>query len=98
MQLQVQKNGHKDGATRKKPMGGCAYNKDWVKKWRDEPGVKDQKEIIVVNTINQITKNTAWTNSLPVDQTAFLDSAASIHLLHNRAAENIPKEQEKKNE
>jgi hypothetical protein len=46
---------------------------------------KNHNEINYLNTISQITKNTAWTKSLPVDETAFLDSAASLHLLHNRA-------------
>ena len=57
---------------------------------------KNQKGDLLVNQINQIETKTAWTNPLPVDQTAFLDSAASFHLLHNRAPANISKEQEKR--
>ena len=35
--------------------------------------------------MNQITKKSAWTKPLKVDDTAFSDSAASLTLLHNRA-------------
>ena len=57
---------------------------------------KNQDEINYIYTIIQIKKHTAWTNSLPVDETSFLDSAASIHLLHNRAQANKAKHQEEK--
>ena len=56
---------------------------------------KNHDKINYLNTISQITKNTAWTKSLPVDETAFLDSAASLHLLHNRAPAKKAEIQEK---
>ena len=35
--------------------------------------------------MNQITKKSAWNKPLNVDDTAFIDSAALLTLLHNRA-------------
>jgi hypothetical protein len=47
--------------------------------------------------MNQITKKSAWNKPLNVDDTAFIDSAASLTLLHNRApADDAPKQQQKK--
>ena len=46
--------------------------------------------------MNQITKKFAWDKPLNVDDTAFIDLAASLTLLHNRApAEDVPTQQQK---
>ena len=47
--------------------------------------------------MNQITKKSAWDKPLNVDDTAFIDSAASLTLLHNRApADDAPTQQKQK--
>ena len=54
------------------------------------------KEINIVNKLNKILKQSSWENS-NLDKTAFLDSVASLHLLHKQAPteKNIPKQQQK---
>ena len=48
--------------------------------------------------MNQITKKSAWNKPLNVDDTAFIDSAASLTLLHNRApADDKPTQQQQQN-
>ena len=71
--------------------------KDWVKGiWRFGPGEKKSKEINIVINLNQIPKKSAWDNST-VDNTAFLDTSASLHLVHEWAPteKNIPQQQQK---
>ena len=40
--------------------------------------------------MNQITKKSAWDKPLSVDDTDFIDSAASLTLLHNCASHEDP--------
>jgi hypothetical protein len=78
--------GHKKASTHKNTMGCSVANKDWVKaKWRYEPGEIKYDAINYISIMNQITKKFAWNKPLNVDDTAFIDSAASLTLLHNRA-------------
>ena len=47
--------------------------------------------------MNQITKKSAWNKPLNVGDTAFIDSAASLTLLHNRApADDAPTQKKQK--
>ena len=65
-------------------MGGTNNNKHWVKRlWQFRPEEKKSKENNIVNNLNQISKKSAWDNST-LDKTAFLDTSASMHLLHKR--------------
>ena len=79
-------------------MGGTNKNKDWVKGlWWFVPGEKKSKEINIINNLNQTFKKTIVSENSTLDKTAFLDTAASMHLLHKQVpTENyIPQQRQK---
>ena len=70
-------------------MGETNKNKYCVKGlWRFRPGEKKPKEINIVNNLNQISKKSAWGN-ITLEKTAFLDTSASLHLVHERSPTEI---------
>ena len=79
-------------------MGGTNKNKDWVKAlWQFGPEEKKSKEINIINNLNQTFKKTIVSENSTLDKTAFLDTAASINLLHEKVPteNNIPQQQQK---
>ena len=65
----------------------------WKRKTKIKIGSKDydnlnqgrkSKEINIVNNLNQVSKKSALENST-VENTAFFDKAASLHLVHEQA-------------
>eukprot|EP00957_Ditylum_brightwellii_P173260 13190444-Ditylum_brightwellii.AAC.1 len=95
------REGHPRAAMSKNPMGGSTLHKNWdpnASAWRFEQAeeVEDKNKYEVNNCVNCISspQQPGWTNEYNSNNTALIDSTASLSLLHSEALTKLAQQQE----